>query len=102
MGLGFLGGRLELGDVFGICHILYIYSSFTTNMAPTTSSTPTLDDWRYKKFFEIATKLKEAIRQLPRFGKVPICMLLLRYNGLEESSIRKILRYIDDMRERRC
>jgi hypothetical protein len=59
-------------------------------MAP---STPPLDDWHYKKGFEIATKHKEAIRQLHWFGKVPICMLVLRYKGLEESSIRKILGY---------
>lgn len=62
-------------------------------MAPKAPSTPPLDDWHYKKGFEIATKHKEAIRQLHWFGKVPICMLMLRYKGLEESSIRKILNY---------
>jgi hypothetical protein len=62
-------------------------------MAPKAPFTPPLDDWHYKKGFEIAIKHKEAIRQLHWFGKVPICMLILRYKGLEESSIRKTLNY---------
>ena len=66
-------------------------------MAPTT---PPLDDWKYKKGFEIRTKHKEAIRQLYWFGKVPICMLMLRYKGLGESSIRKILGYPTPERRR--
>ena len=66
-------------------------------MAP---STPPLDDWQYQKGFEIATKHKEAIRQLYWFGKVPICMLVLRYKGLKESSIRKILNYPHPERRR--
>ena len=59
-------------------------------MAP---SAPTLDDWHYKKSSEIATKHKEAIRQMHWFREVPICVLILRYKGLKESSIRKILGY---------
>ena len=66
-------------------------------MAPTT---PPLDDWKYKKGFEIPTKHKEAIRQLYWFGKVPICMLMLRYKGLGESSIRKVLGYAAPERRR--
>ncbi len=62
-------------------------------MAPKAPSTPPLDDWHYKKGFEIPTKHKEAICQLHWFGKVPICRLVLQYKGLEESSIRKILGY---------
>ena len=62
-------------------------------MASKMPSTPPLDDWHYKKGFEIATKHKEAIRQLHWFGKVPICRLVLRYKGLKESLIYKILSY---------
>jgi hypothetical protein len=62
-------------------------------IAPNAPSTPPLNDWHYKKGFEIATKHKEAIRQLHWFGGVPICILVLRYKGLEGSSIRKILGY---------
>jgi len=62
-------------------------------MALKAPSTPPLDDWNYRKGFEIATKHKEAIRQLHWFGKVPICQLVRRYKGLEERSIRKILSY---------
>jgi hypothetical protein len=69
-------------------------------MAPKAPSTPPLDDWNYRKGFEIATKHKEAIRQLHWFGKVPICMLMLRYKGLEESLIRKILNYPHPERRR--
>jgi hypothetical protein len=80
-------------------HLIF-FLSFTLTMAPKAPSTPPLDDWHYKKGFEITTKHKEAIRQLHWFGKVPICMLMLRYKGLEESSIRKILNY--PYPERRC
>jgi len=69
-------------------------------MAPKTPSTPPLDDWHYKKGFEITTKHKEAIRQLHWFRKIPIYMLILRYKGLEESSIRKILGYPHPERRR--
>jgi hypothetical protein len=62
-------------------------------MAPKAPLTPPFNNWDYKKGFEIATKYKEAIRQLYWFGKIPICILILRYKGLEESSIRKILGY---------
>jgi hypothetical protein len=71
-------------------------------MAPTT---PPLDDWNHTKGFEIATKHKEAIRQLHWFGKVPICMLQQRYKDpsgkpLGESTIRKILGYAAPERAR--
>jgi hypothetical protein len=71
-------------------------------MAPTT---PPLDDWNYTKGFEIATKHKEAMRQLHWFGKVPICMLQRRYKDpsskpLRESTIRKILSYAASKRAR--
>jgi hypothetical protein len=67
-------------------------------MAPTTPPRQ-LDDWKHKKGFQIATKHKEAIRQLHWFGKVPICALQLRYKDpssgkpLRESTIQKILSY---------
>ena len=71
-------------------------------MAPTT---PPLDDWNHTKGFEIATKHKEAMRQLHWFGKVPICMLQRRYKDpsgklLGESTIRKILGYAAPERAR--
>ena len=71
-------------------------------MAPTT---PKLDDWHHKKGFEIATKHKEAMRQLHWFGKVPICALQLRYKDssgkpLGESTIRKVLGYAAPERAR--
>jgi Transposase/DDE superfamily endonuclease len=71
-------------------------------MAPTT---PPLDDWNHIKGFEIATKHKEAMRQLHWFGKVPICMLQRRYKDpsgkpLGESTIRKILGYAAPERAR--
>jgi len=64
-------------------------------MAPTT---PPLDNWNYTKGFEIATKHKEAMRQLHWFRKVLICILQQRYKDpfskpLRESTIRKILGY---------
>jgi hypothetical protein len=64
-------------------------------MPPTT---PPLDDWHHEKGYEIATKHKEAIRQLHWFGKVPVCVLQRRYKDLAgkplgESTIRKILGY---------
>jgi hypothetical protein len=65
-------------------------------MAPTT---PSLDDWHPQKGFEIATKHKEAIRQLHWYGKVSVCALQMRYRDpitkkpLGESTIRKILGY---------
>jgi hypothetical protein len=62
-------------------------------------TTPPLDDWHHEKGYEIATKHKEAIRQLHWFGKVPICVLQQRYKApsgkpLGESTIRKILGYL--------
>jgi transposase len=72
-------------------------------MAPTT---PPLDDWEHKKGFEIATKHKNAIRQLHWFGKVSICALQIRYRDpitkkpLGESTIRKILGYPNPERRR--
>jgi hypothetical protein len=71
-------------------------------MAPTT---PPLDDWHYEKGYEIATKHKEAMRQLHWFWKVPICMLQQRYKDpssklLRESTIRKILSYAAPKRTR--
>jgi hypothetical protein len=56
------------------------------------STPPPLDDWHHKPGFEIPTKHKEAIGQLHRFGKVPICALMVRYK-LGESSGRKVLGY---------
>lgn len=58
-------------------------------MPPTT---PPPLDFDHKKGFEIATKHKEAIRQLHWFGKVPICALMVRYK-LGDTTIRKILGY---------
>jgi len=72
-------------------------------MAPSTSP---LEDWNHKKGFEIATKHKEAIRQLHWFGKVSICALQMRYRDLitkkplRESTIRKILGYPTPERKR--
>jgi hypothetical protein len=63
-------------------------------MALKMPSTPPLDDWHYKKGFEIITKYKEAIRQLYWFGKISIYRLVLRYKRLKESLIRKILGYL--------
>jgi len=58
-------------------------------MAPTT---PPYLDFKHTKGHEIATKHKEAIRQLHWFGKVPICALMNRYK-LGDSTIRNILNY---------
>jgi hypothetical protein len=42
--------------------------------------------------FEIATKHKEAIRQLLNFAEIPIPKLMDRY-GLEYSTVQQILNY---------
>jgi len=52
------------GNLPKFFHLNFSPTLFLT-MAP---STPPLDDWHYKKGFEIATKHKEAIRQLHWFG----------------------------------
>lgn len=49
-------------------------------------------DFKHKKGFEIPTKHKEAVRQLYRFRKVLIPMLIMRY-GLGDTLIKKILLY---------
>jgi hypothetical protein len=46
-------------------------------MAPKALATPPLDDWHYKKGFEIATKYKNTICQLHWYSKVPICALII-------------------------
>jgi hypothetical protein len=75
-------------------------------MAPKAPATPPPDDWHHKKGFEIATKHKNAIRQLHWYGKVPICALMIRYKDpatgtpLLESTIRKILGYPAPKRKR--
>ena len=56
-------------------------------------------DFDHKKGFEIPTKHKEAIRQLYRFGKVPIPFLMQRY-GLGDMTIKKILFYEKPERKR--
>jgi len=57
-------------------------------MPPTT---PPLD-FSHLPGQEIATKHKEAIRQLSGFAKVPVELLMTRY-GLVRSKVEKILRY---------
>jgi hypothetical protein len=65
-------------------------------MAPTT---PPPLDFTHIKGEEIATKHKEAIRQLHWFGKVPVCALMARYK-LGKTTIRKILGYATPERYR--
>ena len=62
-------------------------------------TTPPSLDFDHKKGFEIPTKHKEAIRQLYRFGKVPIPFLMQRY-GLGDTTIKKILLYEKPERKR--
>jgi hypothetical protein len=58
-------------------------------MAPLT---PPPLDFTHNKGEEIATKHKEAIRQLHWFGRVPVYALMVRYK-LRKTTIRKILGY---------
>jgi hypothetical protein len=62
-------------------------------------NTPPPLDFMHKKGDEIETRHKEAIRQLHRFGKVPVCALIARYK-LGETTIRKILGYSTPSRRR--
>lgn len=63
------------------------------------ASTPPNLDFDHLPGFEIATKHKEAIRQLYWFAKVPKLQLQARYN-LGESTIRRILMYKTPKRAR--
>jgi hypothetical protein len=71
-----------------------IISWITTKM----TTTPPPLDFEHLSGFQIATKHKEAIRQLHWFSHVPIQVLTAQYK-LNESSIRRILSF--DCPERR-
>lgn len=62
------------------------------------ASTPPLD-FDHQKGYEIPTKHKEAIRQLPWFGKVPKIQLQERYK-LGDTTINWILGYKAPERKR--
>lgn len=95
------GSGLYSTGHFAETHPLKFFTHFfIIIMAPKAPFTPLLDNWHYKKGFEIPTKHKEIIYQLYWFGKVLICILVLRYKRLKESSIRKIFDYLHPKRRR--